>query len=143
MVDKEVVLPRLQKLDEILSELKRFNYLTLTEFKKEKVIRGYIERNLELAAETMIDIGNHFISFHRWTRPDSYKKIFEVLSQEKVIPKKLAEELADIASFRNILVHFYLKLDIEKVYEHFKNDQKPLKSFALAIHRFIKKNVLL
>jgi len=139
MVDKDVVLPRLQKLDEILRELKRFGKFSQSEFVKDKVVRGYIERNLELAAETIIDIGNHFIAFYRWPRPDTYKGVFEVLANEKVISKTLASKLADIASFRNVLVHFYLKLDPLKVFKHLKNDPKPLKAFSQSVYQFMKK----
>lgn len=139
MVDKDVVLPRLQKLEELLAELKRFGKLSLSEFLKDKVIRGYVERTLELAAETVIDIGNHFIAFYRWPRADTYKGIFDVLADEKVISKALASKLSDIASFRNVLVHFYLKLDTSKVYKHLKEDPKPLKAFARAVYKFMKK----
>lgn len=139
MVDKDVILPRLKKLEEILQGLKYADKLSLNGYLKDKVIRGYIERNLELAAETVIDIGNHFISFYGWKSPSSYKEIFGVLAKEKVIPSSLAEKLADIVSFRNVLVHLYLKLDSSKVYSHLKNDPETLKRFSKAVYSFMKK----
>jgi uncharacterized protein YutE (UPF0331/DUF86 family) len=137
-VDKEVVLPRLRKLEETINSLRYANKLTLKGYQKDKVIQGYVERNLEIAAETVIDIGNHFIAFYGWKSPDSYKEIFGILAQEKVITPKLAAQLADIASFRNVLVHFYLKLDSSKIYDHLKNDPSVYKAFSRAVYKFLK-----
>lgn len=138
MVDRDVILPRLKKLDELLKNLKYATKYSLDEYLKEKVIQGFSERSLELAAEAIIDIGNHFISFYGWKTPDSYREIFLILANEKVISEKLAEKLSEIASFRNLLVHIYLKINSKIVYSHIENDQKFLKQFVKAVNTFMK-----
>ena len=58
MVNKEIIRKRLNKLDEylmILQELKKF---TLDDFLADHEHYGSAERFLQLAIETLIDIGN-------------------------------------------------------------------------------------
>ena len=54
----------------------------------------------------------------------------QVLSEEKVIPEKLFQELEGMASFRNVLVHDYLKLDLDKVYQVIKERLKYFEELA-------------
>ena len=83
-----------------------------------------VERTLHLSLETFLSIGEMLISEFKFKKPDSYAEIPKILMENKVIPKNLAEKLIDLAKFRNVLVHEYLYLDREKVYQHLLNDRK-------------------
>lgn len=54
-----------------------------------------------------------------------------------MIPEQLAEELSDLAGFRNVLVHIYWQLDLDQVYGVLQNDLKTLKSFLREVKRLL------
>ena len=70
-----------------------------------------MERNLEVAAQECIDIANRIISMEQLEKPrDAYGAV-EMLGKVGILPREMAERLATIAGFRNILVHEYLEID--------------------------------
>jgi len=69
-----------------------------------------------LSIQASIDISNHLIVKHEMKRPSTYRESFEILAEEGLIPRKLAEELEDLAGFRNVLVHIYWRLNLEEMY---------------------------
>lgn len=116
MVNKAVLAARLEKLREYLAILDSVRVYDLQRFSKDPFVHGTAERNLHLAIECLLDIGNHLISDRGYSKPQSYADIFRVLADHDVIPRSLESELAGMAAFRNLLVHDYLRLDREKVY---------------------------
>ena len=59
----------------------------------------------------MIDIVNRIISMEQLEKPrDAYGAV-EMLGKVGVLPHELAQRLAPIAGFRNILVYEYLEID--------------------------------
>jgi len=51
----------------------------------------------------------------------------------------LAEKLADMARFRNMLVHIYWKIDDKKVYEIMKKDISDLEEFIEEVKKYVGK----
>jgi uncharacterized protein YutE (UPF0331/DUF86 family) len=86
-----------------------------------------------LAIESVIDISNHIISDLRYRKPESNRDIFAVLYENEVIPFDLKDSLSNMASFRNILVHDYIKLDRALVYGFIKNHLDDFRVFARII----------
>jgi len=54
----------------------------------------------------------------------------QVLCEKEVISEKLFRELEGMAAFRNVLVHDYLKLDLDKVYQIIKDRLKYFEELA-------------
>ena len=69
----------------------------------------------------MLDIGNHIIAERGFEKPGSYADIFRILRENQILPKELYENLEGMAAFRNILVHDYMRLDRERVFEMIKS----------------------
>ena len=51
-----------------------------------------------------LDIVNHIIADKGLRKSSTYRESFEILSEERLIPKVLSDRLSDLAGFRNILV---------------------------------------
>lgn len=117
MVKRNVVVARLEKLRGYLETLKAVQKSDLKKFKADPFIHGAAERYLHLSIECLLDIGNHIIADRGYPKPDSYGEILRVLTDEGVIPEELFRQLNGMAAFRNVLVHDYLKLDLDKVYQ--------------------------
>ncbi|MBA7515273.1 hypothetical protein ES705_07312 [subsurface metagenome] len=45
-------------------------------------------------------------------KPATYRETFEILEEERIISEELANELSDLAGFRNVLVHIYWERDL-------------------------------
>jgi uncharacterized protein YutE (UPF0331/DUF86 family) len=71
---------------------------------------------LELAAQCAIDAALDLISRRGLGVPQTYREAFTVLTTAGVIDAQLAKELQSWAGLRNVLVHMYTKLDLDRVY---------------------------
>ncbi|MEA4825342.1 MAG: DUF86 domain-containing protein [Clostridium sp.] len=137
MVKREIVISRVDKLKEYLGYLKSIKQYSKEEYINNPMIYGSSERFLHLAIECVIDIGNHVISDMRYRKPENNRDIFEVLYENKLINEKLKINLCNMAGFRNILVHDYLKIDREIVYEVILNNLKDIEKFIKVIVEYI------
>jgi uncharacterized protein YutE (UPF0331/DUF86 family) len=125
-----VVAARLEKLREYFQTLRSVQKNDLHRFKKDPFIHGAAERYLHLSIECLLDIGNHIIADRGYRKPETYGEILQILAEEGVIPEKLFQELEGMAAFRNVLVHDYLKLDLDKVYQVIKERLKYFEELA-------------
>ena len=136
MVDKELVENRLLKLEQILRKLNDISKSDREEFINSEALQDRAERNLQLAAQICIDIGNHIISDEGYRSPSGYSDIFQVLKEEKILDDKLSETMKKIAGFRNVLVHDYVEIDKDMVYSTLNNIYD-FKKFAEKISKFL------
>jgi len=91
-----------------------------------------------ISIQSAIDIANHIIADKGLRKPSTYRESFEILYEERLIPKVLSDRLSDLAGFRNILVHIYLRLDIDAVYEVLQRDLSALKEYERAVKRLLQ-----
>lgn len=110
---------------------------------EEKFLRSYrtilASRHALLESiEACIDIGNHIIASRGLRRPEDYKDVFAILGNDKIISKNLSEKLQDMAKFRNLLIHFYAKVDDTNVFAIMKKDTDDIKEFVKRVLQLIK-----
>ena len=136
---KEIAL-RLEKIREYLKVLLTLKKnCSLADLKRDKILRGALERYLQLAAEASIDIGEIIISELKLPAPVTNKEVFEVLGAQKIITPRLTENFSNLAKFRNVLVHDYVEVDLQKIYNYLQNDLSDFEKYIIAIAKFIKK----
>jgi uncharacterized protein YutE (UPF0331/DUF86 family) len=70
---------------------------------------------LEFAAQCAIDAALDLVARRGLGAPQTYREAFVVLAQHAVIDAALAEKLQAWAGLRNVLVHMYIKLDLDRV----------------------------
>lgn len=133
MVDRELVRGRLLKLEEYINDLKEYEDISWEDYKRDKLIRRFVERSLQLAIESCLDIGNHIISDERLGIADTNADIIRILAENYIIKEDVGSYFK-MAKFRNVIVHdnanfddeiFFriLKLslaDIEQLFKWFK-----------------------
>ena len=123
---------------------KYISYLKeLKKYKKEEILHewyvyGLIERYFQLAIECALSLGEQIISNYGFRAPNHYRDIVYILGEKKVIPKRLSEEMSELAGFRNILVHGYTKIDRNLVYQHLQKDISNLEQYAKHLAKFTK-----
>lgn len=92
-------------------------------------IRGAVERYLYLAVQATIDLAEAVISYKKFRKPTTMSEAFDILNEEKIIPKKLTEKLVKMTGFRNVIAHDYAKIDYDKVYGVLHHELKDIKDF--------------
>lgn len=136
-IDKVKINERLEKLKELTNNLKQYQSYSFEEFKNNNIVIAAIERYFQLAIECIIDIGEILISNLGLRKPEKASEVFLILGEVKIIPPDFAKKFAPVAGFRNILVHDYLGIDNQKVYEHLQNDLNDFDEFAKYIGKFL------
>ncbi len=136
MVNKDILMTRLDKLTEYINFLEGIEKYTEEEYVRNPFIYGASERFLHLAIECTIDIGNHIVSDKRYRKPESNRDVFEVLYENEILSLKIKENLGNMASFRNILVHDYVKINRSMVYRIIIDDLGDIKYFTKEIIRY-------
>jgi uncharacterized protein YutE (UPF0331/DUF86 family) len=132
MVDAEVVLRRLAKLDAYLAVLDDLGREPWERFEADPIVHGAAERYLHLAAEAMIDIGNHVVADRGLGTPTEYRGVFQALERAGLVSPDLSARLQRWAAFRNVLVHFYADLDLRRVYDALQGDLGDVREFIAA-----------
>ncbi len=70
-----------------------------------------------MALEAIFDIGHHVLAGRNLPIPATYREILPALTTAGVIPTELEQRLRGVAGFRNLLVHDYAELDVQRVWE--------------------------
>ena len=101
-----------------MQKLEPFKTKKKEELLEDPYLQDIIERNLEVAAQAIIDIANRIISIDRLEKPRDYYEAILRLGDAGILPTSFAQKLAPIAGFRNILVHSYLDINWDEVYNN-------------------------
>ena len=137
-VDKDLVEAKFDIIERNLKFLKEFENMDESSFRGNfRDIQASKYSLLEIT-EACIDIASHIIAAEGYRRPETYSEMFEVLLEERVISKKLADRLTEMAGFRNLLVHRYGEIGDKHVLEIIRNDMKDVKMFMKGISKFLE-----
>lgn len=137
MLKPEVIRRRLQKMDEYLAILDGLRRYKLDEFVASPERYGSTERFLQLAIEATLDIGSHVIAELELGSIESYSDIPKILTEKGYISSELAERWTRMIGFRNILVHEYLEVDREIVYDVLQHQLRDLRALRKAFAQFL------
>lgn len=129
---------KIERLREYATYLKDYQKHTINELKDNHTLQGAVLHYLQLAIECVIDVGELLISELRLRKPEEAREVFEILAEHNVIPGDFAKHFAAVANFRNILVHEYAKVDLDKVYAHLQNDLKDFDFYAKCVAKFLQ-----
>lgn len=115
MNDEEFLQNRISLVEKYLSLLSKYSEVDKELLLQDDQLRGAVERYLYLAIQSTIDLAETVISKKRLRKAQSLSESFEILAENDVIPRELAENLVKMVGFRNILSHGYHKIDYEIV----------------------------
>lgn len=106
------VLSHLTELDESLKDWERYQRYSLEDLRKDRDKRNMTLHAMLVSIQVAIDISTHLISKNQLKRPATYREAFYLLGQSGMIPEELANELSDLAGFRNVLDHAFMVREI-------------------------------
>jgi len=138
MVDKELLSRKISNLQSYVSGLASADDINWEKYMNDTRSRAFVERYLHLSIEEVIDIANHLVSFCGFREPAGYRDLFSVLQEQGVIPEKQLMTFQNMASFRNLLVHRYEKIDDEVVFGFFTRRLSDFPLFINLVKTWVK-----
>ena len=129
MVDRDLVLRRLTFLDTYLDQLQPYRGIEKDAYEEDWKTQRIVERTLHLAIEVCMDVADHLVADRRLRVPETGAESFEILGEAQILPRDLAESLASMVGFRNILVHDYARLDLAVVVRVLREDLRDIERF--------------
>jgi len=128
-----------------LNKLEPFKSKEKEEILQDPYLQDIIERNLEVSdlevsAQSVIDIANRIISIEGLEKPLDYYDAIMRLGEAGILSSKFAKKLAPIAGFRNILVHDYLDINWDEVYNNLHQLQD-ISKFMMQVKNWMKEQI--
>ena len=136
--DPQVIGARLAVLEEALGFLREAASMAAEAFVEDRRTFRAAERYLQLAAEAVFDIGTHLIASLGLTRPERYGDILPTLRSHGLVSDSTASALADLAGFRNLLVHDYGRVDQRRVHRFLQTRLGDFTRFAAEVATFLE-----
>lgn len=133
-IDKIVL--RLDKLKEFVKELKEYQNVTKEDLENDRKTSAVVDRLLELACESVLDISRLIVTDQRLKIPEDSKGYILALGEAEVLDKEFAQEFSKIAGFRNILVHMYLDIDYAQVADKVNNRLGDFEKFSQQVAKY-------
>ncbi|MBI4850136.1 MAG: DUF86 domain-containing protein [Nitrospirae bacterium] len=138
MIDKNLIEKKLRRIEDFLRELDAVQVASFDEFKADVIRKRFIERNIELSIEQMVDTCKHIVSALNLREPETYSECFEILKEGNVITEEVAGTYQSMVRFRNILIHAYEGVDDSITYGIYKTRLEDFRKFISSIREFLK-----
>ena len=113
----EIVRRKLATVREAVERLRAHLPITAQHLRSDGMLEWAVERGLQIAAEALFDAGNHILAGDFSDAADEYGHIPERLVAHAVLSPPTAARLRSLSGFRNVLVHEYAGVDLERLAE--------------------------
>jgi uncharacterized protein YutE (UPF0331/DUF86 family)/predicted nucleotidyltransferase len=137
-IDRDRVIEFLRFISADVQDLREKAQISKEEYLQTRDMQAIVERRLQTAIESCLNIGNHLIARLGLRPPQDYGDVFRILRDAYILPSEYAEAMVDMARFRNLLVHLYWQLDYERIYDSLQSRCASLEAFASHIARWLQ-----
>jgi len=137
-IDRDRVIEFLRLISADVQDLREKAQASKEEYLQSRDVQAIVERRLQTAIESCLNIGNHLIARLGLRPPQDYGDVFRILRDADILPSECAEAMVDMARFRNLLVHLYWQLDYERIYDSLQGRFASLAAFANHIGQWLQ-----
>ncbi|HDH31320.1 MAG TPA: DUF86 domain-containing protein [Candidatus Wolfebacteria bacterium] len=131
------MLDRLNQLEMNIHELRVFHEKTSLSEIKDSIQNQWILRyGLFESIQIVIDVSCHLVSKYNLGSPKTYAECVDLLYKFEYIDKELAGKLSSMVGLRNILIHEYVTIDVERLHDLLGNIDD-FADFAKAIKDYL------
>lgn len=120
MPNWEIIEQHIQNMEEALTELGRYGNISFEEFQRDLSLRWIVEKGLEILIQNLLDIGAHLLASQIKNDWEDYGEVILKMGKHRVIPQAFSDKIKGMAGLRNILIHEYLKIDLDKLFDYLK-----------------------
>jgi uncharacterized protein YutE (UPF0331/DUF86 family) len=116
-LDVDKLYAKFRDISESVGRLRAFAEVPLEVFLADQDKRDVASFRLIVATEAAIDLCLHIAAKRLGKVAEEYAACFQLLADDRVIERDLADRLGKMARFRNLLVHQYWQIDYSRLYE--------------------------
>ncbi len=103
-------------LHNALRKLSELRNRTREQFLEDYTVSDTVLYNLQVAIETITDIGNYILKRGNHKIPETRAEVFKLLCQHRYLDPSMEPTLIEMSRFRNLLVHGYTAVNLNIVY---------------------------
>jgi uncharacterized protein YutE (UPF0331/DUF86 family) len=137
LYDRERTIRLVSELRKATERLQRLSDLPKADFLADPDKIGSAKYAFIVAIESCIDICNHIIARNGYRAPEDYADTFKVMSEAGAIDPAFADELRNMAKFRNRLVHLYWEVDEGQLHDILKTRLGDFKKLLDTLSAFL------
>jgi uncharacterized protein YutE (UPF0331/DUF86 family) len=116
-INERVVVQRVQWIKQMIAAIRDLPIQDKDEFLRNPHNVAAAESYLRRALEALFDIGRHVLA-RKFAHPAAeYKEIADGLFEKKILARKDADLLRQMAGYRNRMVHFYHEISPEELFD--------------------------
>ncbi len=136
--DIAIVRRHLLALDEAVQRLRRYAGNPRAALVDDPDTLWTVERGLQLCAQNALDIATHLTASAGRDAPD-YASAVDRLGELGVLPDAFVRRFRGVAGFRNVLVHGYLSVDLDRVHALLNSGLDDFRAFAQHVERYVSR----
>jgi uncharacterized protein YutE (UPF0331/DUF86 family) len=137
VVKPEVIRKRLGKAEEYVQILRALQKYSFEEFVSDPERYGSGERFLQLVIEVLLDLGSHVIAEENLGTVNSYSDIPDILKETGHVSSAQQETWIKMIGSQNTLVHDYVDIDRNIVYQVLQNNLEDMESLKRVFAQFL------
>ncbi len=96
---------------------------------------------LQTAIQCVIDIANHLLIGGDLEQPPDSRSAILGLGRHGILPQDFAQELTGMPGLRNVIVHRYMTVDHELIYQFLQRCVTDFETFSQHIVDYLQANV--
>jgi uncharacterized protein YutE (UPF0331/DUF86 family) len=131
----QVLHEKAQSIERCIAPVRAYYLGHEADFRTDFMRQDAIVLTLERACQQAIDMGNRMLRMRRLPIPKEAADVFRVLGGAGLLDKSLTSSMVAMTGFRNVAVHAYRELDLDKVQEIIEHRLDDLLAFSGAMLR--------
>lgn len=140
MIDPQAVQALLQSLSEYTEDLRTYQRLNHDDVIADRNYQSMIRYALQTAIQCVIDIANHLLIGGDLEQPSDSKAAILGLGRYGILPQDFAQGLAGMSGLRNVIVHRYMTVDDELIYQFLQRCVTDFETFSQHIVDYLREN---
>ena len=138
MVDDDIVVDRLQYINEYTADLREMRGLSREDYLSDTVIQRAVERTFMNLIQSCIDLAQHIRRVESLSPSGTSKREIEALGNADIISTETQERMEEAVGFRNVLAHRYGDVSHDVVYDVLHDDLHWFEQFQQEIARWYR-----
>ena len=140
MIDPQAVRTLLQTLSDYTEDLRAYQQLSRDEVVADRNYQSMIRYALQTAIQCVIDIANHLLIGGDLEQPSDSRSAILGLGRHGILPQDFAQKLAGMSGLRNVIVHRYMTVDDELIYQFLQRCVTDFDAFSQHIVAYLQEN---
>jgi uncharacterized protein YutE (UPF0331/DUF86 family) len=127
MVDKNILVRRVEQIEKHLRKIAAYRKMPLTEFLRDEKAQDIVEYNLFQIVNHLIDIIQHIVVDEEYGFPQTAYEAAQILADKNVLAAKDLAIFKKMIGFRNVVGHDYIAINKKTVYRILTAGEKEIR----------------